>query len=287
MPELPEVETVRKGLQKHVINKEISQIDLGWPGAIKTNVDKFVKIVLNNKIKKIDRVGKLLIFEFSKGSDFLLVHLKMTGQLIYVSSKEVVAGGHKLTDADLCVPNKYTWVTFSFANCSKLYFNDMRKFGYLKLSSQKEKEKIISQFGPEPLQPQFTLKKFEQILKNRKTNIKTILLNQKLIAGIGNIYADEICFLAKVRPDRKINDLTKKEVKKIHQACKNVLRKAIKSGGTTFRDFTDTKGRRGNFSDQLKVYNRRKQKCLICKKSIIKKLKVAGRGTHFCSHCQK
>ena len=192
MPELPEVETIRRGLENNILNKQIRAVKVKWPGAIKTGSKKFVKILVGNKIKKIDRVGKLLIFELV-GQKFVLVHLKMTGQLIYCSKEKCIAGGHKLSEADLQVPNEYTWVTIEFSNGSALYFNDMRKFGYLKLVDESEKEFIKKQFGIEPLQLNYTLKNFQNIFKGRRTNIKAVLLNQKLVAGIGNIYVDEIC----------------------------------------------------------------------------------------------
>ncbi len=286
MPELPEVETIRKGLEQKIKNKKITSVEVRWSGVTKGHTTSLKSGLINNKFILIDRIGKLLIFNVSH-DQYLLVHLKMTGQLVYQDGENVVAGGHKLADSDLDVPNKHTSVIIKFTDKSALYFSDMRKFGYVKLVSRAEKDVIVNKFGIEPLTSNFNLKSFKKILQNKKTTIKAILLNQTLIAGIGNIYVDEICFVSGVLPNRNVNSLTAEEINKICKNIEFILKKAIKYGGTTFRDYINHNGDKGNFTRFLQVYGRQGKKCNKCQGGIIKKIKVAGRGTHYCSVCQK
>jgi formamidopyrimidine-DNA glycosylase len=247
----------------------------------------FIRNIKGKKFTEISRAGKLLIFHLSSGF-FLLTHLKMTGQLIYKKKEKIEAGGHKILDSDLKdLPNKYSHIIFNFADKSRLFFNDMRQFGYMKLVNKKEKTAVEEKYGLDPLSSVFTNKSFFELLKNKKGKIKTVLMNQSFIAGIGNIYADEICFEAKVRPDRKTESLTKKEKEKIFLLCKTILKKAVKHKGTTFRDFRNGDGRPGGFAKFLKVYQKEKSLCLSCQKAKIEKMKVGGRGTRFCPNCQK
>jgi len=243
------------------------------------------KKLVGQKITTIDRVGKLLIFYLSDDS-YLLIHLKMTGQLVYWDQKKLVAGGHKLSDSDLHLPNKHTHLEINFCNKSVLYFSDLRKFGYVRLVDKKVRDVAVSKFGVNPLDKEFTLKKFQELLKNRKTVLKAFLLNQQLIAGLGNIYVDEVCFKAGVKPNRRLNDLKPEEIKKIYQSIKPILHQAIKYGGTTFRNYLNHDGQQGNYTQFLQVYGRAGEKCKRCDNKIIK-IKVAGRGTHYCPKCQK
>jgi len=286
MPELPEVETIRRGLSAGLLGKKINRLEILWPRTVKTNLQKFAKILTGNKILNIERLGKLLIFEL-KNRQYVLVHLKMTGQLIYRAHDKCVAGGHKFLAQDLKTPNRHTRLIIYFADKSILYFNDLRKFGYFKLVDELTKEKTLKQFSLEPIQPEFNLNHFKKIFSNRKTTVKALLLNQKLIAGLGNIYADEACFRAKIRPNKKAGDLTDRQLKNLWLACKNILRQALKYKGTTFNNFVDEKGVKGNYSRFLRAYGRQGQKCQRCRQAIIKKIKTANRGTHYCPVCQK
>lgn len=286
MPELPEVETIRRGLSKKIIGKKIARVLVGKK-VVEGSIAKFTEILTGNSFKKIDRIGKLLIFELGKCELWLLVHLKMTGQLIYQGKSEIVAGGHLLTAEDTeKLPGKYTRAQFHFADQTILFFNDLRRFGYMKLVDQQGREKALSKFGIEPGRLDFTLSAFQSALGKRKAPIKSILLNQKLIAGIGNIYADEICFAAGVLPQKKANKLSGKEIKKLWQSCNKIIEKAIKARGTTFKDYRDHDGSSGNFVQQLKVYGRIGDECGRCA-ATIKKTKIAGRTTAFCPVCQK
>ncbi|MFA5173072.1 MAG: bifunctional DNA-formamidopyrimidine glycosylase/DNA-(apurinic or apyrimidinic site) lyase [Candidatus Paceibacterota bacterium] len=287
MPELPEVETIKKDLEKIILGKRIKKVEVRKKKIVRGNASEFIKKMEGRKFIKISRAGKLLIFYLSNGL-FLLTHLKMTGQLIYKKKEKITAGGHKISDSDLKdLPNKYSHIIFSFSDNSRLFFNDMRQFGYMKLVNEKEKMAVEEKYGLDPLSPAFTKKSFLKLLENKKGKIKAVLMNQGLIAGIGNIYADEICFEAKVRPDRKLESLTKKEKEKIFLLCQSILKKAIKHKGTTFRDFRNSDGHPGGFAKFLKVYQKEKKLCPRCRKSKIEKMKVGGRGTRFCPNCQK
>lgn len=287
MPELPEVETIRRGLEKTILNKKIAGVEVKNKKAIRGGADNFVRTLKNNSIKKVGRVGKLLMFELADGN-YMFAHMKMTGQLIYRFDHKVFAGGHNLphfTETDL--PTKYSRVIWSFNDGSKLYFNDMRKFGYLQIVDREKKEKTASAYGIEPLTKNFTVDNLKKVLAERKAPVKAVLINQQLVSGIGNIYADEICFEAKIKPDRPAGKLTEEEIKILHKSANKIIEKAIKYGGTTFKDYVNAHGAKGNFVEYLKVYKREKQKCLRCKKGIISVKRVAGRGTRFCPVCQK
>ena len=287
MPELPEVETIRRDLTKVIVGKKITDVKVINSRAVKVNADSFRKSLLNKKVKDIERIGKLMMLDLSDGN-FLLIHLKMTGQLIYRHGHKIIEGGHNLpvfTENDL--PTKYTWVAWDFNDGGKLYFNDMRKFGYLKIVSKPEKEKIVAKYGIEPLTKNFTLANFKNVLAKRKTSLKAVLLNQALVAGIGNIYADEICFAASIRPDKSVAKMTEAEIKKVFIASEAIIKKAIAHKGTTFKDYVNAHGGKGNFSDFLKVYQRAGEKCLRCKKGIIASKKIGGRTSHYCPVCQK
>lgn len=288
MPELPEVQTIINDLNKAILNKKIADIKISKKKLIQSNYPAFQKSLKNNSIKKISRRGKLIICKLNKSDKFLLIHLKMTGQLIYQSKSKLIAGGHSDKQSNInSLPNKQTHIIFTFQDKSKLFFNDQRQFGYMKIVDQNELENIKSQFGLEPLDKSFTLDKFKEIFKNKKGPVKGLLLNQKFLAGLGNIYVDEVLYLAKIKPTKKINKLTQKEINAIYKNIPKLLKKAIKYRGTTFSNYRDSSGKRGNFSRLLKVYKKNDTLCPRCKNVKIKKTKVAGRGTHFCPKCQK
>ena len=285
MPELPEVETIRQDLRKKILNKKIVDLVIFKKAKIRSSKISFKKEFKNKKFIEIERIGKMLIFVLSD-KKYLLIHLKMTGQLIYQKGKQIIPGGHNDLSSIKNLPNKFTWVEFNFLDKSKLFFNNIRGFGYLKIVDKNELEKIKNNYGIEPLQSNFTFKKFKALFKDRKTSVKAILLNQKLIAGIGNIYADESCFLAKIKPMHQAGNLTEQEIKKIYKAVQKIIKKAIKARGTSFNNYVDADGQSGNFVKTLKVYGRSKLKCKRCY-GILLKTKVAGRGTVYCPFCQK
>ncbi len=298
MPELPEVETIRRDLAAVIIGRRIAALKLLSPKTAKNDAAFFVNSLVGQEFDDIQRFGKLLAFRLRKKRgqshvNFLLVHLKMTGQLILDSADKKIAGGHSLREGSLAaavggeLPNKHTRVIFEFSGKSRLFFNDLRKFGYLKIVDESELNKIVAaNYGPEPLTPSFTLKHLESTLKKRQTSIKALLLNQKLIAGLGNIYVDESLFMSSIKPERIASSLRLVEIKKLYQAINKIIKLAINNRGTTFSDYVDSSGKRGNFSRLLKVYGRGGQPCPNCQQPIIKR-KLAGRGTHFCVNCQK
>ncbi len=287
MPELPEVETIRQDLRRKIIGKKITEFKALYPKVAAGKPQEVAAFLVGKKISEIDRRGKLMIFRFEKATDVLLVHLKMTGQLVYVFKNTIVGGGHSFKTLNTQLPDKFTGAIFTFGDASQLFFNDLRKFGYLKLVTEEQSIKVLDGFGIEPLTKDFTFAKFLALLKNKKTNIKALLLNQALIAGIGNIYADEICHAAGVLPTRRTATLTPAEIKKLHIASNAIIKKAVKYRGTTFNNYIDSEGNKGNFSAHLKVYGSKNARCKTCKTGTIEKTKVAGRGTHFCRNCQK
>lgn len=286
MPELPEVETIVRGLKNTILKKKIIEIDIGLKKIVKSSLRKFKLDLKNNKFTDIKRRGKLFIFELAREEKYLLIHLRMTGQLIYKKNKKITAGGHGYPNDFNDLPNKHSHIIFYFKDGSQLFFNDQRQFGVIQLVHKDELKYVDAKFGVEPLDRKFTIKKFKDILKTRKGSIKAFLLNQKFIAGLGNIYTDEVLFFAGVLPNRKIDSLSEREIGQIHKGIKSILAKAIKYRGTAFNNYVDVRGRKGNFLKMLKVYRREGEKCLRCKKNIIQKTKIAGRGTRFCKTCQ-
>lgn len=287
MPELPEVETIRRDLSAKVLRKKIIKVEVSKDKIVRGSTAKFKDDLIGRSFAQVNRRGKLLIFDIAKTNTYLLVHLKMTGQLIYQDKTVRVAGGHPWPAPDVRLPDKHTHITITFSDKSKLYFNDLRQFGFMKIVEEKQLDIIVARFGIEPLTSDFTAENFGKVFRGRKAPLKAVLLNQNLIAGLGNIYADEICFAAGVRPGRRVDRLTKKEKEALYKSTEKIIKQAIKYRGTTFRDYVDSRGRTGNFVDKLKVYGRGGELCLKCHKFNIKKIKTAGRGTHYCPGCQK
>lgn len=287
MPELPEVETVRLQLLSKILGKKIVKVEVFNQKTIKQDQD-FAKKLLKQAFSYIDRVGKLLIFSFEKTTEqFLLVHLKMTGQFFYLDKEGLIGGGHLVTEKDIKdLPNKHTRVALHFSDGGVLFFNDMRLFGFMKVVDKETKEFVEAKFGPEPIAEEFDFKALFERIKNKKTSIKATLLDQSIVAGLGNIYVDEALWQAKIRPDRKTSSLSLAELKKVITAGGEIMKKSLAVGGTTFKDFVNVQGKTGNYTKYLKVFDRQGEKCLRCG-SVIEKTRVAGRGTHFCPRCQK
>ncbi len=289
MPELPEVETVRLQLKSRIIGKSIAEAEVFHSKTVMHDAS-FAEKLRDKTFADISRVGKLLIFSFENETDFyVLAHLKMTGQFFYISEEdEVVGGGHSLDDKSILDgvwPHKHTRVALYLNDGSALYFNDMRLFGYFMVVSKTEKDNKVATFGPEPHADTFDDESWLLKVRKRKTSIKAALLDQKLIAGLGNIYVDEALWAAGVAPMRKADTLTLDETLRIRKAAAKVLKSAIKAGGTTFSTFKDTYGETGAYIKKLKVFGRQGQTCSHCGAKI-EKTKVAGRGTHWCASCQ-
>lgn len=288
MPELPEVETVRIQLAEKVIGKTIREVEVLHSKTVSLSDESMDKLE-GKIIAEVRRVGKLMIFSFAKTKNlFMLAHLKMTGQFIFVDDDgQTTAGGHTMNERDVeDLPGRHTRVAINFTDNSTLFFNDMRLFGYLRLVSPEKLEEVVAKFGPEPISSEFDIEWFTKMLQKRKAPIKAVLLDQSFVAGLGNIYVDEALWRAKIKPMRLANTLSNREAGKLGQEAGKVMLEAIKVGGTTFQNFVDTGGQHGNFRDYLKVFGRQGQKCSRCKENI-EKTRVAGRGTHYCPHCQR
>lgn len=283
MPELPEVETVRRDLEGVLLRKKITDVEVLKQKVVKGTGAKLKRDLVGREIVEVDRKGKLLVFHLDSGKH-LLVHLKMTGQLMFRSARKIVGGGHP-TDNMAELPNKHTRVMMKFRE-GELFFNDQRMFGYWRVVNDKQLDEVLGKFGVEPLTKEFTIDFLYDMLKRRSMALKGALLDQTKLAGLGNIYVDEACFVAGVRPMRRANRLTKEEVRRLHREINKVIKKAIEKRGTTFSHFRDGRGKEGNFVKLLKVYGRVGMKCKRCKQADIRKVKVNGRGTSFCPVCQ-
>jgi len=270
MPELPEVETIRLDLQESLPGLRITDITIVDRRILKTNEPvSFVKELKQRTFDAIARRGKMLIIPFKEGG-FLLVHLKMTGQLIY---------GEKLA-------LKETKVVFSLSNGKYLNYNDQRLFGRLSFVPNLEEEPFLQQIGPEPFADDFTKIWISAQLKRRRVPIKTLLLDQHFIAGIGNIYASEILFQAKISPKKRGDRLSQSEINALHQATIRVLKEAIRFRGTSMRNYRDSNGEKGSFINRIKVYNKENEPCPVCRLEI-KRIVQSGRSTFYCQRCQQ
>ena len=288
MPELPEVETVRRQLAPYLVGRTFLSVEVFHAKTV--NHDDTIEDRLSgHTIAAVNRTGKLLLISLETQPDlFLLIHLKMTGQLLFVPTHHAaIGGGHTLdTATHEQLPGRHTRSAFHFTDESSLYFNDLRLFGYTKLANRATVEAARAGFGPEPTDPTFDRTWFSRELRRRRTPVKAALLDQRFVAGLGNIYVDEALFRAGVRPGRSTAHLTQNEAQRIGTEAGTVMREAIAVGGTTFQHFIDTGGIAGNFTDYLQVFGRQGSPCHICG-SEIKKIRVAGRGTHYCPHCQR
>lgn len=273
MPELPEVETIRKQLDKHLPGLKLVKAELLDEKVSRFLSRKSLDKVLGKKINSVKRRAKVLLFEFAN-NHYLAFHLKMTGQVI-LGNKNI----HYL-------PNKHTRAILQFSQKTTLYFQDMRKFGWLKVIAPGEIEKIFKQtLGPEPFDKKFSLPYFQRILKKSSRAIKVFLLDQSLIAGIGNIYANEALFLAKIHPQKKACELNKKEAKKLFVQIRAVLQKGIDLGGASDNAYLDAYGGKGHFQEHFLVYRQQGKPCPRCQEKI-KRVALGGRGTFYCWACQ-
>jgi len=283
MPELPEVETIILDLKPEIEKKKILNIDVFNQGSINQPAEIFKKNLINKKIVAVSRRGKNIIFKLSQ--DYLVIHLKMTGQLVWRDKKGTKAGGHPIINVGQELPNKFTRVDIIFSN-GTLYFNDVRKFGWLRLLTKDQLDLYLLKLGAEPLGSDFSWEYFKNLYNGKRITIKQALLDQTKIAGLGNIYVDEALWAAGIAPLKSAGNLSAVELKKLHKAIKDVLILSIKQRGTSFSDYRDGHGQKGNNMKFLKVYGRAGESCPKCKK-LINKIKIGGRGTHWCDHCQK
>ena len=282
MPELPEVETIRKGLEKVLIGQKVSSVDVRAKKLFHGNPDK----LKNQTITEINRRAKILIIKLSKS--VLLIHLKMTGQLIYLPKKgEPVVGGHPDKVYSMNLPHKHSHIIFELSK-GTLFYNDLRKFGWIKMFPNLESAKDhFAKLGTEYTWPEYTLKYLQEKLEKRQNiTIKQALLEQSLVAGMGNIYADETLFTTKIRPTRKVSSLKPAEIKRIYEAIPKVFNLSLKHGGTSAKDYIQPDGKMGTYLKVAKVYKREGEPCKVCGEPI-ERTKISGRSSHYCPRCQK
>jgi formamidopyrimidine-DNA glycosylase len=310
MPELPEVETIVKDLNKKVKNHKVVDVWCDWPkyfsakgrsasgGKLPKSQKQFKKCVANKKIKKVSRRGKNILIELS-GDYILLIHQKMTGHMLYgnwVERKNFKGNLEERWEKEKWIPNppkgnlidpknRFIRLIFFLDNKKMLALSDMRRFAKIMCGTEKEilTNSSIKNLGPEPLDTNYL--EFKKLFKNKKGIIKPVLMDQSFIVGIGNIYADEILYRAKIHPTSKVGELKEKQLRAIYNAIKTILKDAIRARGTSIDDFRDAGGKKGKYEKKLLVYRQTGRKCP--KGHIVERIKIGGRGTHFCPKEQK
>ena len=272
MPELPEVETVRRGLEKLILGKTIQSVDVKYPKMIHTDLDAFCQDLPGQEIRAMGRRGKYLLFHLS--DKILISHLRMEGKYFYYP--------------DEIPTRKHAHVFIHFEDGGTIVYEDVRKFGTMELLAPELLEAyfISKQLGPEPTEQDFDLGRFKLALKRSKKPIKSHLLDQTLVVGLGNIYVDEVLWRAKVHPARISQSLTAQEARKVHDETIKVLGQAVEKGGSTIRTYTNAFGEDGTMQEFHQVYDKTGQACSRCG-STIEKIQIGGRGTHFCPECQR
>jgi len=284
MPELPEVETIRRGLSRCIVREKGGKLlnvevlerksFIGEPG-----------LILGAEVAGLDRRGKALIIHFSNKMS-VICHLRMTGQLVWVGA-ERFAGGHPSENFVSELPNKQTRVVVKFER-GTLFFNDQRKFGFMKVveTSEAEKDAFIAKLAKEPWEMEGR-ELYEKLQRHKGAPIKSVILDQTIIAGLGNIYADEALFYAGVNPQRKAGSLSLAEASRLVEGARVVMERSLEAGGSTLRNYVKSDGTRGDYLRLFaEVFNRQGESCRKCGEKIVK-IKVGGRGTHFCPKCQK
>lgn len=274
MPELPEVETVRRTLETLIVGKKIDEVKVGWSKIIKypEDIEQFRMLLTGQTIQAIGRRGKFLKIIMD---DLVLVsHLRMEGRYVVTDQSDEV--------------DKHTHVRFTFTDGTELRYRDVRKFGTMHVFNRGEEENRLplSQLGPEPLDGGFDPDQLWDAFQKTTRNVKSVLLDQTVVVGLGNIYVDEALFMARIHPETSTRKLSKKQVRSLHAAIIETLDKAVKQGGSTIRSYVNSQGEMGMFQQQLAVYGRKGEACNNCGGEVIR-IVVGGRGTHICETCQR
>jgi formamidopyrimidine-DNA glycosylase len=288
MPELPEVETIKNGLAKLLPGRTVKDVWYDWDKSFPNAPADVARFLVGSKVQKVRRRAKVLIIELS-GGWALIVHLKMTGQLVFTGQNQRFGAGHPGKDLVGQLPAKSTRVILDFADGSKLFFNDQRKFGWMRLMPTIEIPEIdfFKKVGPEPLDADFTVDLFiERLMRRKNTNIKAALLDQSVIAGVGNIYADESLWGAKIHPATLVGKVPKTKLVALYNSLRDVLALSIQKGGSTDKNYVDAEGKKGSYLSFANVFRKEGQPCPRCG-TPIEKIRVAGRGTHICPKEQK
>ncbi len=290
MPELPEVEIVVRGLNDLLPGHRIKKVEFDWPKSLRIAEQEIERFVLNSCIIRLYRIGKIILIDLDTGNT-LIIHLKLTGQLVYrrvLKSKEVerFGAGHPTESLVAHLPDKTTRVIFSLDNQATLFFNDLRKFGWIKILPTEtiQEADLISKLGQDALE--ITLKEFIQCFSRHHKTIKACLLDQNIMAGCGNIYADESLWLSEIHPQTPASKLKEKQLRDLYRNLKYILNFSIKRGGSSSRNYINAVGEKGKYLDYVNVYQRAGSPCKRCQ-SDIKRIVVASRGTHLCTVCQK
>tara|TARA_X000001036_G_C20522359_1_gene742647 strand:- start:158 stop:1024 length:867 start_codon:yes stop_codon:yes gene_type:complete len=288
MPELPEVEVVKKSLNKSIYHLTLKNIEIRNKFLrFKINT-KLMKKMVGSKVISINRRSKYIIIKFDNNYT-ILIHLGMTGKFIIFDSKNIKRNSsfyHKLADHKL----KHDHLIFKFNKKIKLVYNDIRKFGFLKVEKTKKLNlnSHLKKLGPEPLSKSFSFHYFKKKIIQRKLSIKDLLMDQKFVAGLGNIYVNEAIFQSKINPIMQVRNLNDKKISSLIRNIKKILNKAIKEGGSSIKDFNNIEGKEGNFQQFFNVYGRNGMHCTRAKcRGIVNKIKISNRSTFFCSICQK
>ena len=273
MPELPEVENVRRTLENLVTGKTIKDVIVTYPKLVKRpdDAELFKEMLRGETIERIERRGKFLLLYVTK---YVIVsHLRMEGKYLLHKGDEPV--------------DKHTHVRFQFTDGTELHYKDVRKFGTMHLFKKGEEfeQMPLADLGPEPFDVELTPGYLQEKLQKTNRKIKVVLLDQRLLVGLGNIYVDEVLFRSGIYPEREASSLTKAEIEKIHEATVTTLREAVERGGSTIRTYINSQGQIGSFQELLNVYGRKGEPCVTCG-TVIEKTVVGGRGTHYCPTCQ-
>lgn len=293
MPELPEVETIARQLNAAMVNKIIEKVAVyrdkifsGTPASL-----------VGSKVSKVGRRAKMIVMEFDRSDDVVQIHLKMTGQLIYTEknqktateekqNKEIrIVGGHPSSDWVSKLPSKHTRVEIVFEDGSKLFFNDMRAFGWMRIITRTQENEDSKNRVPDVVDEEFSLEYFANVLSRVQSPIKVALLDQQLMGGIGNIYANDALNMARILPSRSAKSLSMAELLALHEATRFVIDLGIKSGGASVANYVDTNGLGGTYQNFFLTYKREGEPCKNCGEKIIK-IKLGGRGTFYCPNCQ-
>ncbi len=300
MPELPEVETIKVGLAKLLPGKVVKDVWYDWDKSFPNAPADVARFLVGAKVQKVRRRAKVLIIELS-GGWALVIHLKMTGQLVFVASPqkgqgargkgqgERFGGGHPTDSLVGELPAKSTHVIIDFTDGSKLFFNDQRKFGWMRLLPALEIPEIdfFKKVGPEPLDADFTVDLFiERLMRRPNSTVKAVLLDQTVIAGVGNIYADESLWGAKIHPATPVSKIPKAKLVLLYNSLRDVLTLSIRKGGSTDKNYVDAQGQKGSYLAFANVFRKQGQPCPRCG-TPIEKIRVAGRGTHICPKEQR
>jgi len=284
MPELPEVETIKRQLDKELVGKKIKLINVLRDKSFSGDMSD----VLGRAIRRVSRRAKVVEVEFAKSESVVIIHLKMTGQLVYVDDKKRLVGGHPAIDWVGRLPSSHTRVIWEFDDGSKLYFNDMRVFGWMRVVKRDWYEEEKKRKAPDVIDKEFDFDYLKSVLKKSGRAVKLVLTDQEKIGGVGNIYANDALYLSKIYPGRKANSLTDIEIEHLRKAVVEVINKGIKYGGSSAADekFVNTLGQKGRYQEHFLVYERSGKECSR-DGGLIKKIRIGGRSAFYCPECQK